>query len=130
MRILIVLVILIFLQTSASSQYPRNKVDTCLNLLGDYSNYWKKDSLGENGFRELLGHKVLKNCNCEGRLWKDVKEHLGTPNFSYPDGERVFYSYRLNHFTKDIKDIGTFLLDVVVNKEGVIVHFIVWEGDG
>ncbi len=40
-----------------------SKIDTCINILKGYSDYWKKDSIGENGFRELLGDRVLIKCD-------------------------------------------------------------------
>lgn len=123
--------LLISCQIHAFSQIePKDKIDTCLNLLGSYSNYWKKDSIGDNGFRELLGYRVINSCDCTNRKWKYVFELLGNPNFIYLEANQTKYRYRLNNYNNDIKHPGTLLLDIFVNQEGVIVKFSIWEVDG
>ena len=128
---IIILCILISCQRKALSQTtPESKVDSCLNILRAYSAYWKKDSIAENGFRELLGYRVLINCDCKNRMWKDVGELLGKPSFIYSEKDKTTYRYRLNNYSNDIKHPGTLLLDVTVNAEGVVTFFAVWEVDG
>lgn len=126
------LLVVIACQRHVSSQ-PRTsiKIDTCLNILKAYSAYWKKDSLGENGFRELLGERVLMNCDCKDRKWSIVLEYLGKPDFTYnKDGKIIEYRYRLNRYSEDIKHPGTLLLDIDVNEAGMITSFLLWEVDG
>lgn len=107
---------------SASPGYCQKAttVDTCSRLLRSYSVYWKNDSLAKNGFGELMGIYVLRNCEYNGKAWTELQPYLGPPNFTYSESEKIRYRYRLNHFTEDVTDSGTFLLDVVVNKEGII----------
>jgi hypothetical protein len=126
------LLVLIACQRHVSSQ-PRtsSKIDTCLNILKAYSAYWKKDSLGENGFRELLGERVLMNCDCKGRNWSIVLGYLGKPDFTYKKVDKIIeYRYRLNRHNEDIKHPGTLLLDIKVDETGVITSFLLWEVDG
>lgn len=101
--------------------------DSCISQLEYYSSHWKGDSLGLNGFRELFSLRVLKNCNYENRLWKQVGRYLGNPNFTFKKENFTRYRFRLNHYTEDIRELGSLLLDVLVNKEGIITQFIIWE---
>lgn len=127
----ITLCLLMSCQRKALSQTPiKSKVDSCLNILRAYSNYWKKDSISETGFRELLGYRVLVNCDCKNRLWKDIGELLGKPNYTYTEKNNTKYRYKLNNYSNDIKHPGTLLLDIIVNVEGVVILFSVWEVDG
>ena len=104
--------------------------DSCFSYLNIYSNYWKKDSLGKNGFRQLMADFVLKNCHFEGEKWKDINKYLGNPNFIFNLNGKRFYRYRLNYQSKDIKAIGTVLLDIGVEKTGLIVSFSISSVDG
>lgn len=103
--------------------------DSCLSILEWYSNYWRNDSLGKNGFRELYGQFILKDCNCKGRKWNIVRKYLGSPNQSGIMEDKHIYRYRLNYFSTSW-DIGTGILEIVVDSQGIIRQFIVYEVDG
>jgi hypothetical protein len=79
--------------------------------------------LGKNGFRDLLGKFILKDCNCEGQNWNIVRKYLGRPNHSFISGDKHAYRYRLNYYTTSMKDVGTKLLDIEVNSQGIITTF-------
>lgn len=131
--ILIIPAIIVYALTACKTSaqvYSSPKTDTCINILKSYSHYWKKDSLGDNGFRELLSEKVLRECNCKGREWKKILEYLGKPSSTHAFGEETEYRYRLNHFSNDVKMPGTLFLDISVNKEGIVTYFYVREVDG
>ena len=130
LKIIVLLFYLTACQRSVFGQSLISKGDTCLSILKSYSAYWKKDSLGDNGFRELLGYRVLMNCDCKGEKWETVLEYLGRPGFEYPDKSKTEYRYRLNYYSDDITLPGTLLLDVTVDKNGMITSFMVWEVDG
>src|SRR2546425_1214339 len=48
--------------------------DSCLGTLEVYYQYWRNDSLGKNGFRDLYRQFILKDCNCKGRNWNIVRK--------------------------------------------------------
>lgn len=104
--------------------------DTCLATLEYYSHYWTKDSLGKNGFRELFGQFILKDCNCKGRKWGILRKYLGRPNQSFISEDKHVYRYRLNYYSPSMKDVGTTLLDIDVDSQGIITFFGLWEVDG
>jgi len=106
------------------------KVNSCLNLLARYSDYWKKDSVGKNGVREIIGYEFLNKCNFIGEKWVNLIEYLGTPNHKFRIENTNVYRYRLNYYSDDMKDSGTMLLDIDVNKVGIITDFSIWEVDG
>jgi hypothetical protein len=68
-----------------SSLEKINKND-CIAVLRVYRDYWKADSLGNTGFRVLLGWNFLRHCNClEGTKWEAISEYLGKPNRIFTD---------------------------------------------
>lgn len=109
-------------EDSAQDSTLHNK---CLNSLIANKHYWTRDSLGENGFREIFATTYLRNCDFTGKKWTDISTYLGKPNYTVKADTTTIYRYRLNHYSNNYKDIGSGLLDVEVKNE-IIVHFYVW----
>jgi hypothetical protein len=128
-KFILVFVFLLEFHEDVKSQILLTRPDSCINIFRAYSNHWKKDRVGKNGFREIFGEKFLVDCNCEGRFWNDLREYLGNPNYTYLNNDSTTFRYRLNH-TKNFKDVGSYLLDIIVDNTGVIVFFSVWRVDG
>lgn len=105
-------------------------MDSCFSNLEAYSHYWKIDSLGKNGFRQLMADRILTKCYFQGEKWKNVYKYFGNPNFKYNSDGNKTYRYRLNYQSKDITMVGTMLLDIEVDKTGVIVRFSIFFIDG
>jgi len=104
--------------------------DSCLSILEQYNHYWTNDSLGKNGFRELYGHFILKDCNCRGKQWNIVRSYLGRPNQSFILNGKHRYRYRLNYYSTEMNEVGTELLDIDVDSQGIITFFALWAVDG
>ena len=76
--------------------------DSCFSFLEIYHKYWKLDSIGRNGFRQLMADHLLKECHFEGETWKSLVKYLGRPNSSFLlDGKQI-NRYRLNYENKSI----------------------------
>ena len=130
---LIVVSILFSVSCGSKSLFCQEKNatnDRCLSYLYTYSRYWKLDSLGKNGFRELMSDVVLKECHFKGDKWTDIKKYLGKPNSRFSLNGHQYYRYRLNYQSKSIKDIGTRLVDFEVDNSGLIVGFSIFSVDG
>lgn len=137
MRVLVYCIFITGLVTSnriegqlSSKNEHRKANDTCLNILNEYSYYWKKDSLAKNGFRDLFGKTILKNCNCLDVQYKRIEKYLGDPDTIINIGNSKIYRFRLNHLSENLQDLGTFLLDIEINEKGLVIRFKAWEVDG
>jgi hypothetical protein len=133
-------------QYFASAQ--RNKIDSCLNNLSKsdcirlfimYQEFWKADSLAQNGFRYIMAEQFLIHCNdMEGQDWPEIAKYLGPSHFRYENEggfvykkEEVRYRYVLYAYRgyKNFKDVGSWYLDIIVI-DGKIKSFGVQEVDG
>lgn len=125
-----------FLSSSCQRQLllikdPNNNVsaNNCLDLLKEYKYYWIADSLGKNGFRHLLGEKLLNACKFSGTKWSVISEYLGKPNYTDNYDNFVHYRYRLNNFTENLGAPGNLFLEVLVTN-GIIKSFTIKLVDG
>ncbi len=132
LRIYLAVFLLAFFTTKdVYAQLPTpSSQDSCIQIFKEYSKHWKKDKHGKNGFRELFGRTIFKNCNLKGAQWRDISGYLGKPTHKGSREGIMVYLYRLNYFSRNIKLIGTFLLEIDVNEKGQIVLFGVFEVDG
>ena len=125
--------LIIFPGKDAFSQLPTHSAqDTCVSYLNGYSDYWKKDSLGENGFRYLMG-AIIRDYNLAGLEWENISQYLGKPNHKFFLGGKWKYRYHLNFVTgPDLpgRNIGQYFLDIEVGHSGLITDFYVWVIDG
>ncbi|SRR6266508_574639 len=127
-RTLLILSIYLFSQ-KINAQEGGLKSD-CFSYLEVYSNYWKKDNLGKNGFRELMANQILNKCDFVGEKWSNLSKLLGHSNFVLKKFGSIVYRYRLNYVSKDIKAIGTLILEIAINDKGLITQFSVTSVDG
>jgi hypothetical protein len=103
--------------------------NNCIDLLTNYSHYWIQDSLGKNGFRELLAEAHLSKCNFIGFKWSEISPLLGKPNFTFTHASEFHYRYRLNNYSDDLGAPGTLNLEIFVD-DNIITSFKVDHVDG
>jgi hypothetical protein len=135
MKRLFIAILLIILmmgceQTTFAQQTQQTKEDTCIQYMRKYSAFWKMDSLGKNGFRELFGYKILSGSDFRGKEWKEIAEFLGRSNGIKNVFGKTEYTYRLSYYSESFNDIGTLLLDIIVDQQGIITLFAIYEVDG
>jgi len=106
------------------------KQDSCLSAVEKYSYYWKKDKLGKNGAREIIGDFVFPLCEFKGLKWKNLHNLLGEPNMSLNNDHGRIYRYQLNYQSNDIKEIGTMILHIEADSTGTITNFSITVNDG
>jgi len=126
------LVVYLFLGFSCTGQKNSKTlptIDTCLSNLKFYSTYWKKDSIGDNGFREIFALSKLEKCSFKNTNWEEVSKYLGTPNFTFKYENYIHYRYKLTNYESDIP--GTQFLEIFVDsKSNLITSFFIKEIDG
>jgi hypothetical protein len=113
------LLFLFFSCKSAGSSRKEEKQEDCLETIKYYSEFWIRDSLGKNGFRQLYGTSILKKCNLEGKKWSEISVYFGKPNKQYTNWDRNRYLFRLDHYAEDMFIPGTLLLDVDTRKDTI-----------
>lgn len=117
---ILVLVLLPSCNTVRQSK-PFWSVEDCVDNLRYNSNYWKRDSLGQNGFRQLYATTVLNKCNFEGQRWRDISSLLGKANSIYNNSGRTTHLYRLEYDEKELYVPGMFVLDAQVKNDTIIM---------
>jgi hypothetical protein len=128
--VILFLAIVLFSQNRALSQEKKWTIeDSCYSYLNIYREFWKKDNLGKNGLRQLLADYILKKCDFKGQPWEKLRPLLGTPTHTRKLEQSVLYRYRLNYLSKEVT-VGTELLEIVVDKSGLIISFSVFTIDG
>ena len=119
-----------FLYNASAQNKVEKDSSLCLDMIEKYSDFWIKDGVGKHGVREIICREFLSKCNFVGLEWKNMAKYFGTPNHKFTiENEKVF-RYRLNYYSPDIKGIGIMLLDIDVNKKGIIIRFSIYSIDG
>jgi len=129
------LVVCLLLGSSSCTGQKNSKTlptaDTCLSNLKFYSTYWKKDSIGDNGFRDLFSLFKLEKCSFKNTRWEEISKYLGSPNFTFKHEDYIHYRYKLTNFGSDLSLPGTRILEIFVDsKSDLITSFFIKEIDG
>lgn len=61
--------------------FRNDKIICCCNYITDINaNFWRMDSIGENGFRRLISHNILNECSLKRKGLKELSSFFSKPN--------------------------------------------------
>ncbi len=107
----------------------REDFSRCEEMLYVYYPYWKRDSLGLNGFRMIYAEEKLVEC-LKNQKWADVEKYLGTPFYKGKGDYEGTYRYKLSYISDgSMGGPGTLLLWVEV-KDSLVKDCWIHEIDG
>ncbi len=96
---MLVIVVIVIGCGSSKEKLEKANTNKCQYFLYQMKNYWKKDSLGNNGFRFLAGEKLQDlNCSFIGAEWKALEEYFGKPNKEFILGQKERKRYKLTDY--------------------------------
>ncbi len=58
--------------------------------------YWQRDSIGQNGFRNIFAGAVLEQCHFSGQPWDKWRAILGKPNYQTVSNDSLYIRYFYN----------------------------------
>jgi hypothetical protein len=106
------------------AQKNTNDSSRCIQLLEGYAEYWQKDSIGDNGFRQLAIKNLKLSCKLKGQPWNKYRSYFGKPNKEDHSGTGSSYTYNLTNYVHD--KLSNRYLEIEVDSTGKITMFLDW----
>ncbi|MBV4359097.1 hypothetical protein [Pinibacter aurantiacus] len=94
----------------------------CLNLMQYYSGYWKTDSIGNSGFREVFIQYLNCRCSIIGVRWDRVENFFGKPNRVSVRENQQLYIYKLTNYIQQDNLLNSALY-ITDDKKSIITSF-------
>jgi hypothetical protein len=108
----------------------QTKVSRCSFFLKENSNYWKRDSLGSNGFRSLAADTIQKmGCDFSGYSEETITSFFGEPNGKIDRPTGYLLRYQLTDYGY-ISHPGQKYMDIRIIKGGLVEDIRFWKVDG
>jgi hypothetical protein len=121
--------------------YSVNKYDKniccCKYISEENASFWKKDSLGLNGFRRTITPLIQNECTLKSKPWNELKDFFGKPmtkidNLRINNKEACIYVFVINRYSlNSIDNYKRVVFYIMVDKSNnTIIETTIRYSDG